>query len=206
MCRARSGAAGWCRKGKAPSGGPTSYFGKGNNAKENRPVRNVRTGSRNDDGRKRLPLFLFLLCSRLLCLLRRLFLGRFLGGFFLGFLGGRLLRRSLLSRTLRSGPRRGLFFLRLFLLALGLFLRDHELFFLGFNDLFRVSAELVLLQRRHLVLFVKMIFIEIHSFLPWGNHLKFWAPPVLIRSGTAYCLARSYRIQNAKSSMCGERG
>src|SRR5215471_11685366 len=186
------------QKGEGPERKQADYFG-GEDTKENRLERNVRTGSRNEDGRKRLPLFLFLLRDGLLCLFDRLLFGRFLGCLFLSrLLGGRLLRGCLLGRRLRSGSSRGLFFFRLLL-------RDHELFFFGFNDLFGVSAELVLLQRRHLVLFVKMIFIEIHSFLPWGNQLKFWAPPMVL--GPALHIALGVRtVFRKQSQACVEKG
>src|SRR5579859_833588 len=107
----------------------------------------------------RLALFLFL--GRLLGLaLLGSFFGRFLLGGFLrlglrrGFplLGGWFRRR-------RLGRRRG-----------GLFILFHDQYFLvNFHDFIGVPAELLFFQRRQLRLVVKMIFLEIHSILPWES-------------------------------------
>src|SRR6266436_5170970 len=106
-----------------------------------------------------LPLLLFLLWRRFLAFLRWFFLGGLFGGFLFRLLRRRFFRSGFFCGGLRRRPRGRRLFLRLFL-------RNHQLFFLGLNDLFGITGELVILQRRHLVVFVKMIFIEIHAFLP----------------------------------------
>src|SRR3979490_1282106 len=102
-------------------------------------------------------LLRFLLCGLFLWLrffcffLRRIFLlRRFLGRFL-----GRLLPRRL-GRRLRRG--------RLFL---GLLANDHQLLFLGFDDLFRFACQLlVVFQPRQLVVIFEIVLLEIHSILP----------------------------------------
>src|SRR5215471_8669152 len=114
----------------------------------------IRTGPRTEPARvsnlyagSRLPLlFLFRGFRRLLtCFLLGFLLGRLLCRFLLRrLLGCLFLRRSFLrggfwSWSSSSGSRP---FFRTFLLA------NHQLFFLGLDDLFGVSAEFVVLQRR----------------------------------------------------------
>src|SRR5579859_4658843 len=148
--------------------------------------------------RSRLPLLLFLFRRGLFGLLRRFLFGGFFGRFFLGRFRRRLFRSGFFCRRFRGRPRRrGLFLFRLLF-------RNHQLFFLGLDDLFGVTGELVILQRRHLIVFFKMILIEIHAFLPWGV-LCFAARGLGVAGRRSQlCLARSYRIQKVLSSICGK--
>src|SRR5437773_7360236 len=107
-----------------------------------------------------------------LFLLRRLF--RFLlGSLFLGlrfcclFLLGRFLLRRFLGRFLPRwlGCRfwRGSLFL-------GFFADDHQLLFLGFDDLFGFARQLlVVFQPGQLVVVFEIVLLDFHSILPWGN-------------------------------------
>src|SRR5882724_8219064 len=83
-----------------------------------------------------------------------------------GFLLGRLLRRFL-GRRLGRWFWRGRFFL-------GLLADNHQILFLGFDDLFRFARQLlVIFQPRQLVVVFEIVLLEIHSILPWEN---LWPP------------------------------
>src|SRR5215467_1692320 len=97
------------------------------------------------------------------------FLGLLLGGLFRLRLLGLLFWRGLPFRSLfgrfcfRRGCRCRSFLLRF--LAY-----DHEIFFLDFGDLMRFTAHLVFLfQPRQLTVIFEIVFLEIHSILPWRN-------------------------------------
>src|SRR5690348_13837610 len=91
-------------------------------------------------------------------LLGRLFLClRFSLGLLRRLLGGLLGRRSG-SRACRRCRRRFFRFL----------LRNHHLFFFRFHDLVGVPAQLLVFPRRHLVVILEIVLLELHSILPGG--------------------------------------
>src|SRR5262249_44835240 len=110
-----------------------------------------------------------------LFLLRRLFplLGGLLlfGRRFFRLLGWRLLRGGFFglgSGLFCSRFGRGDLFCR-GRRFLRFFLADNQLLFFGFDQAIAVVAQLLVLQRRQLRFFVKIVFFKIHSILPWGN-------------------------------------
>src|SRR6266403_2853979 len=118
----------------------------------------------------------------LLFLLHRFFgllLGGLLGFRFFGFFLGRrfLLFRRFLDRLFRRWLRR---WFRSGGLFLGLLADNHQLLFLGFDDLFGFTRQfLVVLQPRQLVVVLEIVFLEIHAILPWEiSGLRFERDPV----------------------------
>src|SRR6267154_1255962 len=97
-----------------------------------------------------------------------------------GFLLGRLLR-WFLGRRLGRWFWRGRFFL-------GFFADNHQILFLGFDDLFRFARQLlVIFQPRQLVVVFEIVLLEIHSILPWENP---WAHAQ--KGPLGRCSGRSY--------------
>src|ERR1700756_5082778 len=109
-------------------------------------------------GRRTLAPLLFLprllLRSALLCL--SLWLGLLFRRLF-DRLFGRLLRRRTRSRRFRSSRRS----------AFRLLLANDQLLFLSLDD-FACTQLVVFFQPRQLVVILKIVFLEIHSILPWG--------------------------------------
>src|SRR5882762_9557205 len=88
-------------------------------------------------------------------------------GFFCFFLRRGFLLRRFLGWLLRPWLGRRLCRRRLFL---GLLADDHQLLFLGLDDLFRFARQLlVVFQPRQLVVVFEIVLLEIHSILPWEN-------------------------------------
>src|SRR5260370_9845661 len=101
-------------------------------------------------------------------LLRRFLRLLFLLGFrfFCFFLWRGFLLRRFLGRLLRHWPWRGLRSRRLFF---GLLADDHQLLFLGFDDLFRFARQFFVVQPRQLVVILYIVLLHIHSILPWRH-------------------------------------
>src|SRR6266576_3113208 len=59
-------------------------------------------------------------------------------------------------------------------LLLGFFADDHQLLFLGFDDLFGFARQLLIVfQPGQLVVVFEIVLLDFHSILPWGN---LWPP------------------------------